>query len=197
MPLRANASRSKKIRNPITRAVAETLESRTLLSLAPIGGEVHVNTYTPNLQANPAIASDADGDTVIVWESTGQEGVGNTGVFAQRFNAAGLPQGGEIHVNINTTGTQSMPAVAMDADGDFVVAWADNSQEGASNSGIFARRFDAAGNPLSNEIHVNTISDGNQSAPAIALDAAGDFVIAFESGTAPALDLYARRFDAS
>ncbi|HEV8290898.1 MAG TPA: hypothetical protein VGP94_03210, partial [Tepidisphaeraceae bacterium] len=180
-----------------TRAVAEALESRTLLSLAPVGGEVHVNTYTPNFQGNPAIAADADGDMVVVWESIGQEGTGNTGIYAQRFNSSGTPIGGEIHVNVNTTGGQIMPAVAMDVDGDFTVAWQDNSQEGSGNAGIFARRFDALGNALSGEIHVNNTFDGNQSAPAIAMDSAGNFVVAFESATAPALDVYARRFDSA
>jgi hypothetical protein len=188
---------------PIARAVAEVLEARTLLSLSPVGGEVHVNTYTPNFQSNPAVASDADGDTVIVWQSNGQEGNPNVGLFAQRFNSAGLAQGGEIHINVSTAGGQVTPAVAMDADGDFTIAWVDDTQEGAANvsSGVFARRFDAAGNPLTGEIHVNSVTDGNQINPTIASDPAGNFVVAYESRnpSAPSgpVDVYARRFDSS
>src|SRR3954469_20107329 len=100
MYLRASAKRSNKIRTVVNRAVAEALEPRTLLSLAPIGGELHANTYTPNFQGNAALAADADGDTVVVWESTGQEGTSNTGIFAQRYSSAGIPQGAEIHVNV-------------------------------------------------------------------------------------------------
>src|SRR6266581_4604578 len=196
--MRTRAKPSSKSRfNAITRAIAETLEPRRLLSLSAVGGELHVNTYTPNFQGIPAVAADGDGDSVIVWQSVGQEGTNNTGIFAQRFNAAGVPQGSEIHVNINTAGPQFNPAVAMDPDGDFVVAWVDNVQEGNANSGVFARRFDAAGNPLTGEIHVNTITDLNQQAPAVAMDAAGNFVITFESGQLTSFDVYARRFDFS
>src|SRR3954452_9638035 len=123
MHLRANASLSNRKRNLLHRAVAETLEPRTLLSLAPVGGEVHVNTFSPSYQPKPAVAADADGDVVIAWQSIGQEGATNAGVFAQRYNSAGVPQGAEIHVNVSTAGSQVAPAVAMDADGDFVVAW--------------------------------------------------------------------------
>ena len=54
-----------------------------------------------------------------------------------------LPQGGEFQVNTFTPSGQSFPAVAMDADGDFVVAW--NSTARTATFGIFARRFNAAG----------------------------------------------------
>jgi hypothetical protein len=194
MHFRANASQLEK-RKHLSRAVAETLEPRRLLSLAPIGGEIHVNTFTADFQTNAAVAADADGDFVVVWQSA-QEGLNNAGIYAQRYNASGVPQGGEIHVNINTAGAQNIPAVAMDPDGDFVVAWRDNTHEGNNNGGIFARRFDAAGNPVTGEIHVNTIVDGSQEAPAVAMDAAGNFVITFETLPASSLpDVYARRFD--
>ena len=35
----------------------------------------------------------------------------NYGVYARRYNAAGVPQGGEFRVNTYTTGNQSLPAV--------------------------------------------------------------------------------------
>src|SRR6266436_6552372 len=100
--MRTRAKRSSKSRfNAITRAIAETLEPRTLLSLSAVGGEFHVNTYTANFQGNPAVAADGDGDSVIVWQSVGQEGTNNTGIFAQRFNAAGVPQGTEIPLSLH------------------------------------------------------------------------------------------------
>ena len=63
---------------------------------------------------------DADGDFVVTWSSHGQDGSG-WGVYAQRYNAAGVTQGGEFRVNTTTANTQGSPTVAMDADGDFVV----------------------------------------------------------------------------
>src|SRR5207248_8684973 len=67
------------------------------------------------------------------------------GVYAQRYTAAGTPLGGEFQVNTSTSLYQRQPAVAADADGDFVVAWQDgaafvNGQDG-SLYGVYAQRY--------------------------------------------------------
>ena len=72
---------------------------------------------------------DADGDFVVAWQSAGQDGC-SYGVYAQRFNAAGVAQGSEFQVNTYTTDNQAASSVAMDADGDFVVAWTSYGQDG-------------------------------------------------------------------
>ena len=77
-----------------------------------------MNSYTTSNQISPSVAVDADGDFVIAWQSRDQDGSGY-GVFAQRYNAAGTPQGAEFRVNTYTTGYQVSPSVAMDAEGDF------------------------------------------------------------------------------
>jgi hypothetical protein len=50
-----------------------------------VGGESQVNTYTTDHQAIPKIATDESGVSVVVWESTGQDG-SSTGIFGQRFS---------------------------------------------------------------------------------------------------------------
>jgi CSLREA domain-containing protein len=144
-----------------------------------LGGEFRANTYTSGTQEFPAIAVDADGDFVIAWMSDAQDG-GGFGIFAQRYNAAGVPQGGEFQVNVTTANNQWFPAVAMDADGDFVVVWESFAQDG-SDYGIFGRRFGSNGLPLSGEFQINTTTSGAQSKPAVAMDASGDFVVAWAS----------------
>src|SRR5687768_10593422 len=104
----------------------EALERRALLSLTPAGPEFPVNSYNFEFQAVPAVAMDADGDFVVAWESLGQDEAGTydqptAGVYAQRYNAAGVRQGPEFRVNTTTTNAQQAPAVAMDDSGDFVV----------------------------------------------------------------------------
>ena len=39
----------------------------------PLGGEFLVNTYTTDGQAYPSVAIDAEGDFVVVWQSTGSD----------------------------------------------------------------------------------------------------------------------------
>ena len=48
---------------------------------------------------------DDDGDFVITWQSHGQDGSG-WGIYAQRYNAAGVKQGTEFRVNTYTLSHQ-------------------------------------------------------------------------------------------
>ena len=60
-------------------------------------GEILVNTTTADDQKEPAIAMDGSGNFVVVWESSDQDNAdGRKGVYARLFNAAGVPQSGEI-----------------------------------------------------------------------------------------------------
>ena len=74
------------------------------------GAEFRVNSYTTDFQQIPAVALDDAGDFVIVWNSAGQDG-SNDGVYAQRYNAAGTPQGGQFRVNSYTTAFQGRASV--------------------------------------------------------------------------------------
>ena len=98
----------------------------------PQGAGFRVNTVTTGQQLRPSVAMDADGDFVMAWQSGDGNGYG---IYAQRFNAAGSAQGGEIQVNAETAGQQEFPTVAMDDEGDFMVAW--ESFDG-NGYGIFA-----------------------------------------------------------
>ena len=68
----------------------------------PDGPEFQVNTYTTGVQAAPSVAVDTSGNFVVVWQSSGPDG-SSDGVFGQRFNNTGTPQGTEFQVNTYTT----------------------------------------------------------------------------------------------
>src|SRR6185436_20638484 len=82
----------------------------------PVGAEFRINSYTTGLQGYPSVGMDPSGNFVVVWQSSGQDG-SNTGLFGQRFSAAGSPVGGEFQVNTTTLGFQTRPSVALDANG--------------------------------------------------------------------------------
>ena len=168
----------------------ERLERRALLSAIPIGPESHVNAFTSGFQADPAVAVDADGDAIVTWYSYGQDGAGR-GIMARLYDASGAPKGEEFLVNTHTTGSQTNPAVAMDTDGDFVIVWQSEHQDGAS-WGVYAQRFDELGAPQGTEFRVNQATSSAQQAPAVGMDADGDFVVVWEGDTT---DVWARRFD--
>jgi hypothetical protein len=152
--------------------VIEPLERRALLSNAiPVGPEFRVNTFTTGDQGGsrgPSIATDAQGNFVVAWAGVGEGDA--DGVFAQRFNAVGVPQGQEFRINTTTTGSQKDPTIAMADDGDFVVAWI----TGATGN-LHVRCYDAAGDPLGEERLVAS----SASTASVAMDADGDFVVAW------------------
>jgi hypothetical protein len=162
----------------------------------PLTDDLVVNTFTANGQASPSIAAAADGRTVVVWSSFGQDGAGD-GVFGQRFDAAGNRLGAEFQVNASAPGDQIAPRVAAGADGSFVVVW--QHIQGATRN-IGARRFDSSGTPLGGDFVVQTLPDTNTYRLALAADASTNFVVVWQTfGVAgdPGFGLRQQRFSAS
>ena len=145
-----------------------------------LGPDFQVNTYTPGNQILPDLGMDNDGDFVIAWQSDQQDGYLN-GIFARRFNSSGTAQATELQINLVTFASQRNAEVAMDGAGRFVVTWQSYYQDYPFSDGVFARRFDAAGTPLAAEFQVNTYTADNQKYPAVEIDDAGRFVIAWAS----------------
>ena len=193
---RSRSTRGQRARVAAAASAAEALESRTMLSFGADGPEFRVNTHLPFNQMVRAAAADADGDFVVAWSSFGQDPGGGYGVYARRYDRAGVPQGGEFLVNATTAGSQYDPAVAVDADGDFVVAWVDEGRDDEL-TGVFARRYDRGGVAQGQEFRVSPAEAGG-SAPSVAMDDSGNFVVAW-TGTRDAAsggaDVFARRYD--
>lgn len=170
----------------------EALERRDLLTVVPDGGEFQVNTYTHIDQEEVSIAMDADGDLVAVWASELQDGR-SAGIYGQRFDRDGVPQGSEFAVDLQVSGAQRNPTVAMDADGDFVVVWRD------SVATIYGQRFSRDGVPLGTEFRVNVLSTQLELNPNVAMASNGDFVVAWEGKelTGDNRDIFARTYRAS
>ena len=126
-----------------------------------------------------AVAMDADGDYVIVYESADADGGGlltdSAGVFAQRYNSAGVAQGGLFRVNTHTTNDQIDPAVAMDDAGDFLVTWT-QMYPAPGNYGIYGQLFDRDGSRHGGEFRANHEWQPGQWS-SVAMDADGDAVI--------------------
>ena len=155
---------------------------------AALGAEFLVNAYTGSTKGLPAVAADDAGNFVIAWQSDAQDGSGS-GVFARRFDSTGTPQAVEFQVNSFTEADQYDPAIGSDGTGGFVIAWTSAGEQDGSSSGVFARRFDAAGAPQGAELQVNTSTIGSQARPAIGFDDHGGFVAVWDNG-----HVFAQRF---
>lgn len=96
------------------------------------GAEFDVSTRDyalPDSRRNPAIATQLDGGFVVVWSANDSTTEGRD-VFARRFAADGSALSGESRVNTLTIGDQFWPRVARDADGDTLITWTSDAQDG-------------------------------------------------------------------
>ena len=110
------------------------------------GNEFQVNTHTLSAQKNPSVASLSGGGFVVVWESKNQDG-DLWGIYAQRYDAAGVAVGDEIQLNLTTANSQRAPFVAALPGDGFVVTWHSDGQDGSSD-GVVSRVWSAPGQVL-------------------------------------------------
>ncbi|MBY0587807.1 hypothetical protein K2X85_11565, partial [bacterium] len=162
----------------------ELLEDRTVPAFVPTGAETLVNTFTTSNQQASSMAMDSNGNFVVVWESENQfSGSSGKDIYAQRYNAAGTKVGAEFRVNTFTTNDQSGPDVAMDNNGNFVVVWTSTNQDTGNSTGVYGQRYNASGVAQGSEFRLNNVTQYDQLDPSISMDATGNFVVVWTSGT--------------
>ena len=157
---------------------------------APLGPEFRVNTFTSNNQSGPSVAADSLGNFVVVWEGF------LAGVWGQRFASSGVPLGVEFQVTSGTAVLEDRPSVASGSSGNFVVTWL----RGGISDLIMARVYSNSGAPLTADFVVaapHYLEWANNS-PAVASDAAGNFVVVWTGGyfLGP-FDIFGRRFNSA
>ncbi len=171
-----------------------------------VGGEVQttdefvVNTTSAGSQSTQgSLSGDAvravsilpDGGYVITWTGPDTDG---TGVFAKVFNADGSVRAEEFLVATTTVGSQRGASVDSDGTGRFVVTW---TGADADSEGVYYRRFNADATSIDlTEVLINTHTAGGQMDVHLAVNSAGDGVVAWHGDSA--LDaghgVVARRF---
>jgi len=101
----------------------------------------------------------------------------------------------EVQVNTYTECHQTDPAVAMNDDGDFVVVWRSHVADGRGG-GVYGRCFGADGTAVGDEFKVNISEvDVGSWAPAVAIGATGNVVVAWPAAEGDDSDLVARMFN--
>ncbi len=150
-----------------------------------VGGEDQISQFGLPNQTRTEIARADNGNYVLVWQETSRDLDNSTGIYGQLFNAAGTAISTEFAVANTTLGDQSLPAVAMDATGNFVVVWTIDELDVDNNTiqSLRGRRFDAAGNPLAAEFVIATNVPNPPNGADVDINSAnGDFVIVWHTG---------------
>lgn len=176
---------------------------RYLADGTPRDAQFQVDSYL-GPEGAPDVTADPEGNLVVVWDSFGSAGTDRSdfSVQGQRYDAAGIPQGGQFQVNGYTTGAQRAARVAADAAGNFVVVWQSFGSAGSDGSGysIQAQRYDASGAPQGGQFQVNTYTTDQQTVADVAADPAGSFLVSWDSlgsdgADSDGLSIQARRYD--
>ena len=157
------------------------------------GIERRVNTDTAGDQFTPTMARLADGGYVVAW-TTRPDPAPNPNaeeIVAQRYDAAGRKVGSEFRVNVDMANFQGESEVTGLADGGFVVTW--TALDG-TGTGIFYRRFDASGQPLTGDLLVTDQNSASQDASRVTGLAGGGFVVAY---TVASAEVFACQFGAN
>lgn len=150
-----------------------------------LGSNVLVNTGGGSA-ANPVAGMDGIGNYIVSWEDKRS---GNSDIYYQRYDINGLAIGENVKVNDDVGDkVQSNPCVAMDGDGNYIIAWEDNRNiTGISDSSsyprreIYFQRYDASGSLIG--VNQKASFDGLTPrfySPSVAMDGSGNFVIAWK-----------------
>jgi hypothetical protein len=143
----------------------------------PAGDEFKVNVAQVDVDNwTPAVAISAGGDFVIAWVAVRDK---NCDLMARMFDRQGQATTEEFQVNESTSNTgQSMPGMAMDPTGRFVITWTDWS--GGCYTGrsrVMGRVYQADGTPQTGEFLIGSHSNADWSD--VGMDDSGRFVVAW------------------
>ena len=145
---------------------------------AVLNAEVQINMRTSGSQANPAVATDPAGGSIIVWSSYFSTPGRSNDVFARRLDSPGGFLGDEFQVNMADEGNQTEPAVATDHQGNSAIVW---QGPGLEEEDIFLRLFDPNGQAVTDDLLINSRTAGRQLYPSVAAADTGTLIVAWES----------------
>ncbi|WP_300435322.1 PKD domain-containing protein, partial [Zoogloea sp.] len=163
------------------------------------GAEFRVNTSTSGSQLDSSVSALGDG-FVVAWRSDGERNGEYYDVFFQRYDHNGNTLGAETRANTPISGNpyvyQYEPDITALANGNFVVAWRSEGQDG-SNSGVYAQLFDGtSGNAIGAEFQLNQYTVDYQYYPRIAAVGSGFVATWISRGQDGSSDgIYARGYD--
>jgi Ca2+-binding RTX toxin-like protein len=169
---------------------------------AKLGAMVKIDTTT-SLQRSAESTALQDGGFVVTWQGTSTvqdnaHDLQGNGVYMQFFDSLGAKVGEPVLVNTTTAGHQYAGEATTLNDGNIVVTWTSEAQDG-SGYGVYFQMFDYVGTRIGTETLINTTTSGNQQKPSITPLSDGGFLVAWEANSPDGTQdgVYLQRFDAN
>ncbi len=130
--------------------------------VTPVDSNFRVNDNVSNSSIqSPAIGSNGEGRTIIVWEDY-REHSSYPNTYCQQYDSIWNPVDINFRVNDDTgSARQENPDVVVDSEGNVVVIWSDKRDDRRVPS-VYGQRYDKSGNPDGGNFKANTHSQGKQ-----------------------------------
>jgi len=140
----------------------------------PLGEEFKVNLSDVDVGTwAPAVAIGPSGGFVVAWTAAQGD---DTDLVARMFDADGVATTEELPVAVSPEAAASMPSIAMNSAGTFVIVWTNSyGDKYISCSYAVGRVYNADGSPLSDEFEISERTQ--QMWPDVAMDESGRFVV--------------------
>ena len=125
----------------------------------PQGINFKVNDDTAiHIQSSPSVTCDEVGNFVIVWKDERiDDDPGD--IFIQRYTHEGIPIGKNMQVNDDGVGIwQGQPDIACEDDGNFIVVWRDDREEGYI---VYGQRIQSDGSFMGENFRVKDEGRGD------------------------------------
>jgi len=164
-------------------------------AIVPQGDDFRVNVDYQNHQKDPVAASDAQGNTLVVWQND------LDGLRGRLFTAAGAPLSSELALvdnqNLPTIPahgvvvTRRDPAAVFVPSGDFMLFWTEETafesvdilfeNYTTTDRKVFMQLFTPSGAPATRAMQVNQTTVGYQARPKAVLRPSGDVLVVWDS----------------
>jgi hypothetical protein len=150
----------------------------------PTGQPFTVSTPGASLKSRPRLAVRSTGDAVAAWMS--QYGAPTTpvsqlGVYTALLHNTGQPAGSPARVDTVAGSTGVSPALAVDPDGSYLIAWESQNGSDTFNTSVYGRVFGASGAPLAAPFAITSSTTGPQRRATVATDGQGAYLVAWQS----------------
>jgi hypothetical protein len=175
------------------------------VSAAQVGPQfaVYSSTLGQSVELSPPTLAVSNNGFVVGWSSRDESAVVGTD-YISVFASDGTSRAASVGLG---SSLGNSPAVAMDADGDFVTSWIEPRSETAyfvQPGTLYARRYSSTGDAKGNALRVASVTNyiipiliggiggavGIAAPTQVAMDDAGDFVVAWEDNTYTTLDCH-------
>jgi hypothetical protein len=159
---------------------------------ARLGGNIQVTT-DDSIQWAPALACSPAGRVIVCWEDRRRQ---NWDVYAQVYDASGQPVGANFRAGDDPGSTDQFGCgAAANVHDEFLLGWTDRRN---GNEDVYARRFDASGNPLGAAFRVNDdAGTAAQNQPAAAAAPDGGWWLVWADSRNGNADVFCQRLDRS